>query len=727
MLKKLVSILALCIVTGAFAEDWDGSTSKPTSKEIDGVEYYVITSPSELAWFAYQVNNKDQIVNAVLDNDLFFMDDTSATSKQMWTQISKDSTHSFAGVIDGAGHTIYGIYGDYFVGYLNTSGIVKNINFQADSMTSIIYSNKGNVLNINNYGLAIKGIVHDNHGNIMYCNNISKAGNYRAGIAYFNRENGFISHCENDADNNYSSGVDSLGGISVVNFGTIDSSKSRVTITSVRRKKQYSNVVYYVRIGGIAAENVGTIRNSSAKVQINNMNSTYGNFRTYVGGIAGINGASVISIYINGTIENIYDTELRIENIQTGDYLRLGGTVGYNYSGKIDTVQSALHVKALYLDAASENEYLNGLTMGGVAGTSYKAIVKESFGALSIDSVYINNAYDANPYSIGGIVGYSDSSLTNSHSLTSIKSFYVDAFAENGEIPIASLAGYLGGQISSSYGIILLGDDTTRTFYSGRSFYAGQYYSAAGLIWKSGSSSSISNCYFDKTLLNDSVSAILNNNSSSVFNATGKTTAVMQSESFVKTLNTNAGLDDDSGIWQYCEGRYPILVSEGTCDEFYSKYGLSSSSSAESSSSTPVESSSSEAESNPSSSSALTVSSSSVSSSSAVESSSSDAMSSSSEKASGTTSSSSSENGSSSSSKEPDAIWKTVQPSFHLAVEGMTVTLSKAQGGVVRIFDALGHLVASKPLAGPTTSITLQTPGNYIVRVNGTSRMATLK
>ena len=56
MLKKLILILALCIGTGAFAEDWDGSISRPSSKKIDGVEYYVITSPSELAWFAYQVN-----------------------------------------------------------------------------------------------------------------------------------------------------------------------------------------------------------------------------------------------------------------------------------------------------------------------------------------------------------------------------------------------------------------------------------------------------------------------------------------------------------------------------------------------------------------------------------------------------------------------------------------------------------------------------------------------
>ena len=188
-----------------------------------------------------------------------------------------------------------------------------------------------------------------------------------------------------------------------------------------------------------------------------------------------------------------------------------------------------------------------------------------------------------------------------------------------------------------------------------------------------------------------------------------------------KTARQNAGLDDDSGMWQYCAGNYPILVSEGTCEAFYSKFGLSSSSSAESSSSTSVESSSSEIE----------FSSSSVSSSSVIESSSSDAMSSSSENASSSSSkpvSSSSSKANSSSSDGTPIIWKTVQPSFHLAVEGMTVTLSNAQGGVVRIFDALGHLVAaSKPLAGATTSITLQTPGNYIVRVNGTSRMATLK
>jgi hypothetical protein len=68
------------------------------------------------------------------------------------------------------------------------------------------------------------------------------------------------------------------------------------------------------------------------------------------------------------------------------------------------------------------------------------------------------------------------------------------------------------------------------------------------------------------------------------------------------------------------------------------------------------------------------------------------------------------------------------QKTFNLAVNGMTITLSNTQGGSVRIFDALGHLVLSKPLSATgTTAITMQTPGSYIVRVNGKSEVVILK
>ena len=297
---------------------------------------------------------------------------------------------------------------------------------------------------------------------------------------------------------------------------------------------------------------------------------------------------------------------------------------------------------------------------------------------------------------------------------------------------VASIQGesYGNSRINSSYGILKTVKNAKNHMYSGVTCEA--------------SYSRLNNVYYDITVSTpDTMHAVgkLDGNSTQT-NILGKTTAVMQSPAFVETLNTNAGLDDDSGIWQYCEGNYPILVSEGTCEEFYSKYGpssnsQSSSSSVESSSSTPVESSSSDAESSssqaPASSSSSDVilsSSEESSSSSVIASSSSEESSSSNAETSSSTKpeSSSSSKANSSSSKGTDIAWNAVRPMFNLTVNGMTLTLSNTQGGVVRIFDALGHLVAAKPLSATgTTAITMQTPGSYIVRVNGASRSVILK
>lgn len=153
-----------------------------------------------------------------------------------------------------------------------------------------------------------------------------------------------------------------------------------------------------------------------------------------------------------------------------------------------------------------------------------------------------------------------------------------------------------------------------------------------------------------------------------------------------------------------------------------SSSSVASSSSSEKSSSSVIPSSSSKKASNSSSSLGDETSSSSKAKSSSSAKTSSSAKSSSSSKA-----NSSSSKAKSSSSKGTDIVRNVVQPTFNLAVNGMTLTLSNTQGGIVRIFDALGHLVAAKPVTGLTTSITLQTPGNYNVRMNGISRSVTLK
>ena len=116
------------------------------------------------------------------------------------------------------------------------------------------------------------------------------------------------------------------------------------------------------------------------------------------------------------------------------------------------------------------------------------------------------------------------------------------------------------------------------------------------------------------------------------------------------------------------------------------------------------------------------------SSSSVIASSSSDESSSAKSSSSEQSSSSSAEQESSSSEEHTTVVMAPPQKTFNLAVNGMTITLSNTQGGNVRIFDALGHLVVSKPLSATgTTAITMQTSGSYIIRVNGACQMVMLR
>ena len=83
---------------------------------------------------------------------------------------------------------------------------------------------------------------------------------------------------------------------------------------------------------------------------------------------------------------------------------------------------------------------------------------------------------------------------------------------------------------------------------------------------------------------------------------------------------------------------------------------------------------------------------------------------------------------SSSSEEHTTVVVAAPQKQFNVIVNGMTVMLTNAQGRTVRIFDMLGHLVVQKPLSAKgSTAVTLQMPGSYIVRVNGNSRLVSLR
>lgn len=695
MLKKILLYCTFFFLEITYANEWDGSTSKPSSIEIDGIEYYVITSPEELAWFAYQVNENDKNkINAVLGKDIRFSDDENEICATLWAAIGITESKAYDGIFDGAGFTIYGLYSkSTMFGYTGENFVLKNFSIKKSDVVTWVGFNKGLITDCvedNKGSMQIAGFVYTNYGIIRNC--LSKNFN----ITEINR--GVVDSCK-----------------SVGNGNVYSSTFSKDSFSAVKKSIDRSGLVY---------DNYGIIKNSSF-LPTKHIEMDGGFF----GGIA-------YSSYENSLIENSRFEGNVIYSDVNKSTVSFGGIVARaRYNSQINNCQAK--VDSLILTYA-QNSYIGGVA--GIATTlgnaENRGSISNSFASINIVRIE-NGTYLFYPNRIGGVVGmnqYYD--IENTHAVITLKKSLNSKENEN---QIASLVGYMyRGSLKNSYGIIVSNVKDT-------------LYKFAGVVSAVESSSNLRNSYYDKDLSTpDTMHAVQNlDGTSTSANVLGKTTAVMQSPAFVETLNTNAGLDDDSGIWQYCEGNYPILVSEGSCEEFYSKYGLSSdpqSSSSSDESSSSVLSSSAESSSSqiPASSSSVISSSSSKeessgsapsSSSAKKESSSSEAKSSSTEKSSSSKAeslssakfSSSSKAGSISSGRS-DLVISSPQKSFNLTVNGMTLMLTNTQGGVVRIFDSIGHLVATKSLSATgTTTITLQTPGNYIVRINGMSAMATLK
>lgn len=137
-IKVLISGL-LFLTSFAMAANWMGLSSKPKTKVIEGKVFYEITSAEELTWFAEQVNDSKVAINAILANDIQFMNDTNKTSSVNWTPIGKDTTVKFNGIFDGDDHTIYGLYCKQekyagIFGVTDRGALVKNVSSKASSI-----------------------------------------------------------------------------------------------------------------------------------------------------------------------------------------------------------------------------------------------------------------------------------------------------------------------------------------------------------------------------------------------------------------------------------------------------------------------------------------------------------------------------------------------------------------------------------------------------------------
>ena len=245
--KTLLLFLAL-LAPFCFGAAWTGGTSEPRTRVVNDSAWYVITTPEELAWFAAQVNGWNYAINAMLENDIVFGSDTATVNTAYpWTPIGYyDNTRNgyFNGVLDGQGRSIYGIYTDStvsfggLVGFLNSSGVIRNVNMKRDSINSKYYSggivayNKGQIINCTNSGSVSSyassyssyyssysgGIAGNNDGAITDCTNsgivysTTPSNSYSGGIAGYNY--GTVTGCTN-------SGTIDDGGIVGYNYGTV--------------------------------------------------------------------------------------------------------------------------------------------------------------------------------------------------------------------------------------------------------------------------------------------------------------------------------------------------------------------------------------------------------------------------------------------------------------------------------------------------------------------------
>ena len=263
----VVSLIAL-LVSNAVAAAWTGSMSEPENmKKNDGKAFYVITTADELAWFADQVNGGKSTINAVLGNDIVFGKDKNTVASVNWTPIGKDTKLQFAGILDGAGYTIYGLSSTGLslaglIGVLNTNGVVRNLKTNAGYISG---------------KFRVGGIVAHSNGLIQDVENNNKVD---------------VSYKSGDSSAIY------VGDIAAHNQGAIINCLNTASISNVARE---------ARTGGIVGYNTGRVE--ICKNSGNISASVYGSYsanKVYSGGIVGYNAIiinkclNIVSVYAKG-------------------------------------------------------------------------------------------------------------------------------------------------------------------------------------------------------------------------------------------------------------------------------------------------------------------------------------------------------------------------------------------------------------------------------------------
>ncbi len=298
---------------------WAGDRSVP-QKNSSGT--YLISKPSELAWFAALVNGKlsgmdaNPNANATVTDNLLMninVNDESFGAIE-WTPIGIDEAHGYNGIFNGGGYNIAGLYTS------STSG--------------------DNGTNIGLFGYVGSGTVTNT---VVLDGKISGIENV-GGIAGYVKS-GTIINCCCDSE---VSGDKAVGGI-VGNLGGSAASVSTSAMLGTIVGTNYSNdKSYLTNVGGV----VGFSNKASVNKCFNYATINASNAR-FVGGVLGYNSG--------GSLTNSYCTAAQING-----NVMVGGLVGYNNNGT---------VKTCYVSSKITGASQVGVAFGNTLGANVSNII----------------------------------------------------------------------------------------------------------------------------------------------------------------------------------------------------------------------------------------------------------------------------------------------------------------------------------------------------------------
>lgn len=281
-------------VDGA-GEVWDGSVAESFAGGSGTAEDpYQIADGAQLARFASMVNGGQTSINGKLTADILLNDTEgwenwgSTAPANTWTPIGNNS-QPFTGTLDGAGHSVSGIYinsgTDYqgLVGILEKGGTLQDLGVKASYI-------KG--------GYSVGGLCGWKFGTVTNCYNIGsvEGNNHVGGVCGYNYS-GTVTNCYNTGT--VTGTGDSVGGLCGGNDGYVTNCYNTGNVIGTTEA-----------IGGVCGMNImGSMTNCY------NIGSVAGNIR--VGGVCGQN-------YF-GTVTNCYNTG----SVSGNNHV--GGLCGDNY------------------------------------------------------------------------------------------------------------------------------------------------------------------------------------------------------------------------------------------------------------------------------------------------------------------------------------------------------------------------------------------------------------